>query len=164
MDVPFNVDLPPVPDCFSKLLVNESDSSALPSQPWREAERLRELKHIMLKSLALESLPETHQEVSEDSDTAKRNLVSWKTEPTDGEGHIESGETESENDPETCEGTMTESNEVNKIASASFCRLNTALGRLKREMVSEILKRQTVLHCRTLADQVKSGVPVCYRQ
>lgn len=57
MDTSSMLDLPPVPDCFSRLLVGEQSTSHLPTQPWREVEKLKELKDIMLKTLAKDSVP-----------------------------------------------------------------------------------------------------------
>lgn len=136
MDVSFSFDLPPVPECFSKLLVDDSDeTSALPNQPWREAERLRELKEIMLKSLAEETVPETPLVVNGGTEMPETPLDTEVQgdsikENCDGNGHGES-----KDDPEMTR-MFVEVSPVSTGSGSPFCRLNTALGRLKREMVS----------------------------
>ena len=132
MDTSFSFDLPPVPECFSKLLVNDNETSALPNQPWREAERLKELKEIMLKSLAQESVPETPLVVNGDTEMSETTLAEIQDdsmeEKCDRNGHDES--------KDGSEGTLVESSQFGTGSGSPFCRLNTALGRLKREMVS----------------------------
>lgn len=134
MDISFHVDLPPVPGCFSKLLSSESESSAsqptadLPNQPWREAERLRELKDIMLKCLAQgqESQPETSF-VNGGEDVTETTLV----DINDSSNVLNSQE---ESDSAVDETMLPPP--VTGKTSTPYCRLNTALGRLKREMVN----------------------------
>ncbi|XP_076464325.1 uncharacterized protein LOC143296335 [Babylonia areolata] len=135
MDIPFHVDLPPVPGCFSKLLSSESESSAseLPNQPWREAERLRELKNIILKSLEQEAKPEASV-VNGERDVSETTLVDVKDGSkeielqSEGCGAEDAGRTFLPIDQSHLQQTGT--------SASPFNRLNIALGRLKREMVN----------------------------
>ncbi|KAL8590323.1 hypothetical protein ACOMHN_006439 [Nucella lapillus] len=144
MDVSFNVDLPPVPGCFSKLLSGESESSAsqpeesqsqtqsdLPNPPWREAERLRELKDIMLKCLAEESVAENSIVIGEGETTLvhmndSSNVLKSQEECQCQIQCVVDSEAERTMLPVTSR----------RNATSPICRLNTALGRLKREMVN----------------------------
>lgn len=56
MDTSFSLDLPPVPKCFQKLLIGDTETAPLPTQPWRES-GLREAKCVLLNALAKESVP-----------------------------------------------------------------------------------------------------------
>ena len=129
MDVSFSWDLPPVPDCFSKLLINENDRSPIPNQPWREAERLRELKDVMLKCLAEDSVPETEGMVNGDGIHLMENGCvggeGQRAHPGGGgEGRVGGGDVD----------VLPQSPPSGDSASA-LCRLNTALSRLRQEMV-----------------------------
>ena len=134
MDVSFAFDLPPVPDCFNKLLINENDTSALPNQPWREAERLRELKDIMLKSLAHDSVPETSVVVNGDTEVSEMTLVDNQDGSSTKKKWEGSGESEDDRERTRIESKHSQ---VGTGSGSPVCRLNTALGRLKREMVSK---------------------------
>lgn len=125
MDVSFTLDLPPVPNCFSKLLVSETDTSPLPSQPWREAERLRELKDIMLQALAKESVPDTQAMVNGNKTGGGDDVTDHELSDEEGGGDPSSGAT-------------------------PFARLNSALCKLKREMV-DLRHMDMSLFCQLLS-------------
>jgi hypothetical protein len=125
----FMLDLPPVPDCFSKLLVgDEVASSAVASQPWRKAERLREMKDHMLKSLAEESVPETKCVVNGDCSQHERSLSinedsEIESDPeTQFADHHDAGHSPVVSQPDT--------------SNPAYYRLNSSLSTLKQQMVS----------------------------
>ncbi|XP_076441615.1 uncharacterized protein LOC143280809 [Babylonia areolata] len=144
MDIPFVAELPPVPDCFSKLLVNESEMSALPSQPWRESENQNGLKY-KLKLYAKDSVPGTTLVMGgwmDGSVTSETTVMSMsvhgvhmtRSQKTDS-GFVEDEDVETA-DPENRKRQETESNlSSSPVHSSYFSRLNTSLARLKEEMV-----------------------------
>ncbi|KAK7104943.1 hypothetical protein V1264_019579 [Littorina saxatilis] len=149
MDVSFSWDLPPVPDCFSKLLVAESETSALPNQPWREAERLRELKDIMLKSLAQDSVPDTAHVVNGER-TVSGTIVLENgpviCDSTQAEG-VRCVREEKENPEKPLEAVALRHS---GDSASPLCRLNSALGRLKQEMV-DLRHMDMSLFCQLLS-------------
>ncbi|KAL8564541.1 hypothetical protein ACOMHN_003299 [Nucella lapillus] len=150
----FTANLPPVPGCFSKLLLNESETSAFPGQPWSDVEKVSELRHIILKSFALDSVPDTplvmEGEMNE-SGTSDTTVIEVSMEDSSSSQHsreTDSGCAECEDQPRDLDDQYPESeNSSKEIVNVTLCeanasseptcssRLNEALAKLKQEMV-----------------------------